>query len=102
MGFLIVPVLALCIPIVAIAGSFYYKIKVLELKKYGGLNTLNTKQLLDEVEQLRKENKNLHKRIENLEVITTSKDWDALLPPNKHDDPAKEIDKIANKIKGKS
>jgi cell division protein FtsB len=91
-----VGILALCIPIIAILGHYYVKIREMEMDKKG----LSEKDL-DIVRQLTTENENLKQRVENLEQIITSLDKDLLLlrPQQTNEDLAKQVEEIVRKLK---
>ncbi|KOY85275.1 hypothetical protein AD998_03100 [bacterium 336/3] len=89
-------ILALSIPIVAILGSYYVKLKQMELDK----SKVSDKDL-DILKQVSKENEALKQRVENLEQIITSLDKDllALKPHNNNDDLAKQVAELVKKLK---
>jgi len=89
-------ILALCIPIVAIIGGYYVKLKQMELDK----SKVSDKDL-DIMKQISKENEQLKQRVENLEQIITSLDKDllALKPHNNTDDLAKQVAELVKKLK---
>lgn len=89
-------ILALSIPIVAIVGYYYTRIKEIEFNKKG----LSEKDL----EILRKtseENEQLRQRVENLEQIITSLDKDllALRPPSNSQNLQQQVEEIVRKLK---
>lgn len=59
--------LAMLIPIVAIIGSFVYKIKRMEIERNSGA-------LVDEIEALHDEVLSLRRRMENVEAIVSTED----------------------------
>ena len=65
MIWVLVPLMAMSIPIVAILS-----------KNKGKLQKKDYLQLLNELENLKKENKQLKNRVENIETIVTEPDWD--------------------------
>jgi flagellar biosynthesis component FlhA len=89
-------ILALSIPIIAILGGYYVKIKQMEINK----KEVSDKDL-DILKQVSKENEALKQRVENLEQIITSLDKDllALKPHNNNDDLAKQVAELVKKLK---
>jgi predicted methyltransferase len=93
---LLIPIIAVSIPIVAILGGYYVKIKQMELDK----SKVSDKDL-DILKQVSKENEALKQRVENLEQIITSLDKDllALKPHNNNDNLAKQVAELVKKLK---
>jgi uncharacterized protein YlxW (UPF0749 family) len=95
MAFLI-PILALMIPISAIVGGYWVKIKKMELEK-NSLSPETTQKLQRVLEQ----NEQLRQRVENLEAIITSLDKEllALRPLDDAAENQQKVQYIVNKLK---
>jgi cell division protein FtsB len=93
-------ILALCIPLVAIIGGYYVKIKQMNLDKNGGSGGIDFKDK-QQFNQILKENQDLRKRIENLEGIVTSldKEFITIRPVNDTEEITKQIEALAKKLK---
>lgn len=96
MSSIIVPIIAVSIPVIAILGGYYVKLKQMEMNK----SNVSDKDL-DILKQVSKENEALKQRVENLEQIITSLDKDllALKPHNNNDDLAKQVAELVKKLK---
>ncbi|MDW7692078.1 hypothetical protein R9C00_14950 [Flammeovirgaceae bacterium SG7u.111] len=90
---ILVPLFALSIPIVAIIGSYYYKVQKMKLERQalggGDLRLL---------EELKQENASLRKRVENLEMVTSDPDISQLEGASTQE-LQHQIDYLANEIK---
>ena len=73
-------ILIFSIPIIGILTHAYLKNRQIELQNLKKLNDDEKQKLVEQVTQLLGKNQQLQERIENLETIITSKDWD-FLPP---------------------
>lgn len=95
MAFLI-PIIALMIPISAIVGGYWVKIKKMELEK-NSLSPETTQKLQKVLEQ----NEQLRQRVENLEAIITSLDKEllALRPLDDVAENQQKVQYIVNKLK---
>ncbi len=95
MAFLI-PIFALMIPISAIVGGYWVKIKKMELEK-NSLSPETTQKLQRVLEQ----NEQLRQRVENLEAIITSLDKEllALRPLDDAAENQQKVQYIVNKLK---
>jgi uncharacterized protein YlxW (UPF0749 family) len=93
---IIIPVLFLSIPLVAVIGYYYTRIKAMELEK----KSISDKDL-ELLRKLHEENQNLRQRVENLEQIITSLDKDllALRPQNNTQSLQQQIEEILKKLK---
>ncbi|MFN3315180.1 MAG: hypothetical protein ACK40K_00040 [Raineya sp.] len=89
-------ILALSIPIVALVGYYYTRIKELEYNK----KAISEKDW-EILKKISEENEQLRQRVENLEQIITSLDKDllALRPQNNTQSLQKQIEEILKKLK---
>lgn len=89
-------ILALSIPIIAIVGYYYTRIKELELNKKG----ISEKDL-EILQKIGEENEQLRQRVENLEQIITSMDKEllALRPQNNTQSLQQQVEEILRKFK---
>lgn len=93
---IITSVLVFSIPLVAIIGRYYIKIKQMELEK-GGVSEKDRKN----IDFLLQENELLRRRVENLEQIITSIEPDllSLRPLQKENNLQKQVEELARKLK---
>ena len=89
-------ILALSIPIIAIVGYYYMRIKELELSKKG----ISEKDL-EILQKISEENEQLRQRVENLEQIITGMDKEllALRPQNNTQSLQQQVEEILRKLK---
>ncbi|MCS6796436.1 MAG: hypothetical protein NZ516_10795 [Raineya sp.] len=89
-------ILFLSIPLVAIIGHYYVKIKRIELEK----NNISDKDRQN-IDFLLQENEKLRQRVENLEQIITSIEPDllSLRPYQKEDNLQKQVEELARKLR---
>lgn len=84
---LLIPIIGMCIPLVAIIMSFYYKIQQLKAKGIPA-DDMRVMQLEQQIARLSQEKSDLEKRLENIEMIVTNSDFMAL-PPVDHQSQAR-------------
>ncbi len=78
---LLIPMLALAIPIVAIVSNAYVKLKLKTAGNQGGkLSDELIKRLKKEIVDLKESKKEVEERLHNLETIVTNEAW-SILPP---------------------
>ncbi|PKQ68274.1 Phage shock protein B [Raineya orbicola] len=93
---IITSVLVFSIPLVAIIGGYYVKLRRMELEK-GGVSEKDRKN----IDFLLQENERLRQRVENLEQIITSIEPDllSLRPLQKENDLQKQVEELARKLR---
>ncbi len=89
-------IIALTVPLVAIIGYYYTRIKEIEFNKKGF-----SEKDLEILRKVTEENKELRQRVENLEQIITSLDKDllALRPPSNTQTLQQQVEEIVRKLK---
>ena len=96
---LLVPILALCIPIIAILGKVYRDIKN-DKMKYDAMSG-NSKQLedvLNELKALRHENAELQRRLGNVEHIVTDSNLMELPDPRQSIEMNRQLEELRRKV----
>lgn len=90
-------ILFFTIPIVAIVGHYYVKLKKMDLER----NALSEKQC-QKIDFLLEENAKLRQRVENLEQIITSLEPELLSikPYAKEENLQKQVEELARKLRG--